>query len=76
MKLTQKEKASRFDALQVAIAIERNKADGIAKTPVPDSMQGSLRYFEIGRRKAYEQFRDLLDTWTDEEEVRKWQKVI
>ena len=58
-----KEKASRYDALQVAIGMYLENFRTEAEKEIPENIQGSLRYWELGRKNAMEQFVEVLGRW-------------
>ena len=59
--MTDKEKASRYDALQVAIRTYLESYQKELKRPLPEC--GMLKAWEEGNRAAKENFVELLGRW-------------
>ena len=57
------EKAVKYDSLRLAMGMQLASIQEELKKDIPDSMQGSLRYWELGRRQALEQFAEILGRW-------------
>ena len=57
------EKAVKYDSLHLAIGMQLASIQEELKKDIPDSLQGSLRYWELGRRQALEQFAEILGRW-------------
>lgn len=62
-KQTNAEKAAKYNSLRLAIGMQLASIQEELKKDIPDSMQGSLRYWELGRRQALEQFAEMLGRW-------------
>lgn len=59
--MTDKEKASRYDSLQVAIRTYMESYQKELKRPLPE--RGMLKAWEEGNRAAKENFVELLGRW-------------
>lgn len=62
-KLSNIEKAAKYNSLRLAMGMQLASIQEELKKDIPDSMQGSLRYWELGRRQALEQFAETLGRW-------------
>ncbi len=63
MKQSNIEKAVKYDSLRLAMGMHLASIQEELKKDIPDSMQGSLRYWELGRRQALEKFAEMLGRW-------------
>ena len=63
--MTDKEKAKRYDALQVAIRAYLDSYQKDIERPLPDYIKKSdcLRHWEEGNRAAKENFIEILGRW-------------
>lgn len=63
--MTNAEKAKRYDALQCAIKVYIESYSKQIHAEMPEKLQGSLRYYELGMRKAKEDFVEVMGRWVE-----------
>ena len=63
--MTDKEKAKKYDALQVAIRVYLDSFQKEIEKPLPDyiKINDTLRHWEEGNRAAKENFIEILGRW-------------